>query len=54
MLNLSYYDDDDEEDSGDEESYLASYSDLVTDLMAVFVLLLSFALLTVSGKARPL
>lgn len=51
LLNLSYYeDDDDEEESGDEESYLASYSDLVTDLMAIFVLLLSFALVTVSGS----
>lgn len=43
MLN-QYYEEEEEEEEG--ESWLASYSDLVTDLMAVFVLLFSFALLT--------
>ncbi len=49
MLKRSYEDDDDEEES---ENWLASYSDLVTDLMAVFVLLFSFALMSQSVKAR--
>lgn len=42
------FDDDEEEGEG----YLASYSDLVTDLMAVFVLLLSFALVTQATANR--
>ena len=42
--------DEDEEEEG--EIWLASYSDLITDLLAVFVLLYSFALLTQGvGKA---
>lgn len=51
MLNRSY-DEEEFEDEDDGESYLASYSDLVTDLMAVFVLLLSFALLTQATSNR--
>lgn len=51
MLNRRYDEDEfEEEDEG--ESYLASYSDLVTDLMAVFVLLLSFALITQATSNR--
>jgi chemotaxis protein MotB len=48
MLHRSDEDDDDEEEA---ESWLASYSDLVTDLMAVFVLLFSFALMSQSVKS---
>lgn len=50
MLKRAYEDDDDDED--ESENWLASYSDLVTDLMAVFVLLFSFALMSQSVKAR--
>lgn len=39
--------DDEEEES---ESYLASYSDLVTDLMAIFVLLFSFAMMATAQQ----
>lgn len=39
---------DDEEEEG--ESYLASYSDLVTDLMAIFVLLFSFAMMATAQQ----
>ncbi len=49
MLKRYCEDDDDEDES---ENWLASYSDLVTDLMAVFVLLFSFALMSQSVKAR--
>lgn len=41
-----------EEEEEEGESYLSSYSDLVTDLMAVFVLLLSFALVTQATHNR--
>ncbi len=44
MLKRSRYEDDFEDDD-ESENWLASYSDLVTDLMAVFVLLFSFALI---------
>lgn len=50
MLKRAYKDDDDDEE--ESENWLASYSDLVTDLMAVFVLLFSFALMSQSVKAR--
>ncbi len=40
--------DDDEEEEG--ESYLSSYSDLVTDLMAIFVLLFSFAMMATAQQ----
>ena len=43
MLNRAYEEDDEEEEESD--GWLASYSDLITDLLAVFVLLFSFALL---------
>lgn len=47
MLNRSYEEKwQEEEEEEESEGWLASYSDLVTDLMAVFVLLFSFALLT--------
>jgi chemotaxis protein MotB len=49
---LAYWEEEEEEDEEENESYLASYSDLVTDLMAVFVLLLSFALLSQGIKVR--
>lgn len=39
---------DDDEEEG--ESYLASYSDLVTDLMAIFVLLFSFAMMATAQQ----
>lgn len=42
--------DDDEHEEDESENWLASYSDLVTDLMAVFVLLLSFALVVQATK----
>ena len=48
MIRRYEEDDDDEEE---EENWLASYSDLVTDLMAVFVLLFSFALMSQSVKS---
>lgn len=49
---MAYWEDEEEEEEEENESYLASYSDLVTDLMAVFVLLLSFALLSQGVKIR--
>ncbi len=51
---MPYWEEDDEEEEEEEENegYLASYSDLVTDLMAVFVLLLSFALLSQGVRVR--
>ncbi len=39
---------DDEEEEG--ESYLASYSDLMTDLMAIFVMLFSFAMISTAQQ----
>ncbi|WRS26920.1 OmpA family protein [Oscillospiraceae bacterium MB08-C2-2] len=39
-----------EEEEEEGESYLASYSDLVTDLMAVFVLLFSFAMMATAQQ----
>lgn len=44
------FDLDEEEEEEEEESYLASYSDLVTDLMAVFVLLFSFATMSLTQQ----
>jgi len=44
MLKRSFEEEEFEEE--ESENWLASYSDLVTDLMAIFVLLYSFALLT--------
>lgn len=43
MLKRDY---DEEEDEEEGEGWLASYSDLITDLLAVFVILFSLALLT--------
>lgn len=37
---------DEEDTSEDEASWMDSYSDLVTDLLAVFVILFSFAMMT--------
>ncbi|MDU6263135.1 MAG: OmpA family protein [Anaerocolumna aminovalerica] len=45
----------DEQDDGDEADWKDSYSDLMTDLLAVFVLLLSFAMLNqaaISTRAK--
>ena len=49
---MAYWEEEEEEEEEENESYLASYSDLVTDLMAVFVLLLSFALLSQGVRVR--
>lgn len=49
---MVYWEEEEEEEEEENESYLASYSDLVTDLMAVFVLLLSFALLSQGVRVR--
>lgn len=50
---MAYWEEEEEEEDEEEnEGYLASYSDLVTDLMAVFVLLLSFALMSQGVKVR--
>lgn len=50
---MAYWEEEEQEEEDDEnESYLASYSDLVTDLMAVFVILLSFALLAQGVRVR--
>ncbi len=51
MLKRSHYYEDEHEEE-ESENWLASYSDLITDLLAVFVLLFAFALLTQgAGKA---
>jgi chemotaxis protein MotB len=45
----------DEEDDGDEADWKDSYSDLVTDLLAVFVILFSFAMMSqaiVNSRAK--
>ena len=49
---MAYWEEEEEEEEDENEGYLASYSDLVTDLMAVFVLLLSFALMSQGVRVR--
>jgi len=49
---VAYWEEEEEEEEEENEGYLASYSDLVTDLMAVFVLLLSFALMSQGVRVR--
>ncbi len=51
MLKRSFEEEEFEEE--ESENWLASYSDLVTDLMAIFVLLFSFALLTQASYKNP-
>jgi len=46
--------DEEEEDEGGEEGWMASYSDLVTDLMAVFVILYAFAAISTSHENKAL
>jgi chemotaxis protein MotB len=41
--------DDDEDDDG-SESWLASYSDMMTDILAIFVILFSFAMMSVAQQ----
>lgn len=44
------FDLEEEEEVEENESYLASYSDLVTDLMAIFVMLFSFAMMATAQQ----
>lgn len=52
--DLDLYDLDDDDDDEGGEGWLASYSDLITDLMAVFVILYAFAAITTSHENKNL